>query len=319
MINSDVEGQINLYSNIKNGTNSPYHRFENCYSFVNVYCDMPQINYYDFALTADNVRTFILGDNARVIGEQGTQFKFGNNWYSELNEGEGVEVFNTNKIEVFEERSPFMVSAFQTLILNKSLKTFESIIATCCIVNKLIIKSPWVLQKENFAQSSNLYSGVKKELIIDCQETNSICAQCFYNMYYITSITISDNVENIGNEAFNNCYSVKEIHLPLNLKTIGNKSFYMLRALNTINLPEGLVSIGASAFLYAESLTTITIPTSITSIAKEAFYGASSLASVVYNGTAYTSKSALTTALTDNGVTVSTEGAGVFGNTALTD
>lgn len=300
-VNSDVEGQANLYSNLKNGTNSPLHRFDQCTAFINVFCDMEELGDFEFwgADSEDNMQTLVIGDHVKSVKEGAFYLK---------NENKNIEVFDTNKIEGFDKNqwgnyiTPLYSCMFDTLILNKPLKDF-GYIASSSEFGTLIVKSPWVLNTKSFtssydysvspnAQRSNLYDKIKKNIIIDCDETTTIAERCFYNTYNATSITICDNIEIIGDSAFNYCYSVSNIKLPLNLKRIGNKAFYDLHELPLIILPNNIEQIDDEAFNYC-----------------------SSLSSVMYNDVEYTSKSALQTALTNNGVIL---GNNVFNATALT-
>ena len=79
-------------------------------------------------------------------------------------------------------------------------------------------------------------------------------------------------------------------------------------------IPEGTTKIGNYVFRGCASLATINIPDSVTSIEDNAFEYCTSLTTVTYKDTTYTSISALTTALTNNGVSVGSE---VFDYTKL--
>lgn len=87
----------------------------------------------------------------------------------------------------------------------------------------------------------------------------------------LTSVTLSDSIEEIGEYAFYECFALKSIDLPENLKTIGRGAF-IGSGLESITLPEGLQSIGNEAFSDC-GLTEITIPESVTSIGESALTG----------------------------------------------
>ena len=163
--------------------------------------------------------------------------------------------------------------------------------------------------------------------------------QAFYNRNGLTSITIPDSVTSIGNNTFGGCTGLTSITIPDSVTSIGNGTFYKCKALTSITIPDSVTSIGNgafescsgltsitipdnvtsignSAFKSCDKITSITIPDSVTSIGEYIFSDCSNLASVTYKGQTYTSKSALTTALTDNNVTLGTN---AFNNTALTD
>ena len=130
----------------------------------------------------------------------------------------------------------------------------------------------------------------------------------------LTSIDIPDSVTSIGQNAFRECSNLKTINIPDSVTEIGNSAFGSCTTLTTINIPDGVTSIKSSAFWGCANLTTITIPDSVTTIENSVFECCSSLSSITYKDTTYTSKSALTTALTNNGVSV---GSGVFNATNL--
>lgn len=88
----------------------------------------------------------------------------------------------------------------------------------------------------------------------------TISEDAFRNCESLTSITISNNVTEIGDYAFHNCYN-----------------------LTSINLGKSVTKIGYSAFGDCESLSAITIPDSVTSIDNWAFGGCSSLSSITCN------------------------------------
>ena len=100
--------------------------------------------------------------------------------------------------------------------------------------------------------SSTLTYYTPKVLSVTFEE-NSICTYigqfAFYNLDYITEITIPKSVTSWGTYAFANC-----------------------SALTTLNLEEGLTSIGGYAFYYCLGLTEITIPSSVTSWGTYSFY-----------------------------------------------
>lgn len=131
----------------------------------------------------------------------------------------------------------------------------------------------------------------------------------------ITSITIPNSVTTIGANAFSMC-PITSINIPNSVTTIDNSTFFWCTSLTSITIPDSVTKIGETAFKQCTKLTSITIPDSVTSIGKNAFDSCESLASVTYKGVEYTSKSALETALTSNGVTV---GSDVFNLTKLSD
>ena len=97
----------------------------------------------------------------------------------------------------------------------------------------------------------------------------------------ITSLTISDGVESIGDAACGNCEQLVSVELPASLKTVGSSSFWYCRKLEALDLLEGLTTIGYDAFGYCSSVKKIVLPSSITSIDGGAFRNMGSLTAVI--------------------------------------
>ena len=130
----------------------------------------------------------------------------------------------------------------------------------------------------------------------------------------IVEVVIPEGTTKIGSYAFCDCKSLTTIDIPDSVTTIRYYAFSECTSLTAINIPDSVTSIGIDAFYNCCSLTAINIPDSVTSIGDRAFYYCTSLATVTYKDTTYTSISALTTALTNNGVSV---GSGAFSYTKL--
>ena len=80
--------------------------------------------------------------------------------------------------------------------------------------------------------------------------------------------------------AFAECSSLTSITLPENIRQIGRYSFYGCSSLTDINMPESLSSINESAFFGCNSLVSIDIP-NVRTIGEYAFCDCSSLVNVV--------------------------------------
>ena len=112
----------------------------------------------------------------------------------------------------------------------------------------------------------------------------AIGASAFRDCDGITSVTIPDGVESIGNYAFaNNGFS--EIALPSNLKTIGEYAFQGCGSLKNVVIPEGVESIGESAFSDCWSLLSMELPSTLTSIGDYIVNYASAMTKVVSRAT----------------------------------
>lgn len=88
----------------------------------------------------------------------------------------------------------------------------------------------------------------------------------------LTSVTIEEGVETIGNSAFADCGNLESVRIPGSVKKIGSSAFYMCPKLDTINIAEGVCVIGQEAFKAFEgcALKNITIPASVTEIGYQA-------------------------------------------------
>lgn len=91
-----------------------------------------------------------------------------------------------------------------------------------------------------------------------------IHANAFYGLKALTSCVLPDSVTLIGANAFAGCNAMQTIHLPESLETIGQAAFSSCQALQEITLPSGLTSMGNNAFYSCRNLTEVVIPDSLT-------------------------------------------------------
>ncbi|MBD5175507.1 MAG: leucine-rich repeat domain-containing protein [Bacteroidales bacterium] len=87
----------------------------------------------------------------------------------------------------------------------------------------------------------------------------------------IKSVSIADEIEEIGESAFERCSNLVSVKLPLNLKEIPPSLFSSCGKLQEIEIPNQVEIIGGFAFSYCD-LTSVVIPASTTSIGSLAFY-----------------------------------------------
>ena len=125
-----------------------------------------------------------------------------------------------------------------------------------------------------------------------------------------------ENATQINGLSFYSCGNITISELPSGVTSIGTEAFMYCSKLALKELPSGITSIGTNAFGSCRNITITELPISLTKIEDQAFWGCTKIASLKYNGVVYTSRSALTAALTNNGVTVGKE---VFSGTALSD
>ena len=85
----------------------------------------------------------------------------------------------------------------------------------------------------------------------------------------LTSVTMPDSVEYVGNNAFNSCYSLKQVQFSKNIKEIGYNAFLEC-SLDAADLPQGLQLIDSAAF-EGNNMQQITIPETVTDIVYGSF------------------------------------------------
>ena len=108
----------------------------------------------------------------------------------------------------------------------------------------------------------------------------SIGEAAFYYCKYLKNINITGSIESIGDFAFSWCKSFKHIDIPHSAKSIGNHAFYWCESLESIIIPDLVKSIGKYAFANCESLKSVSISDSVKSIGNGAFAGCKSLKSI---------------------------------------
>ena len=104
----------------------------------------------------------------------------------------------------------------------------------------------------------------------------------FYDCSGMTSLTISNSVITMGNDAFMNCSGFTgNVTIPDSLTEIGHSVFRGCSGLASLTLPNALTSIGVSAFYGCSGLTSLYIPNSVTSIGEAAFSACSNLEQII--------------------------------------
>ena len=96
----------------------------------------------------------------------------------------------------------------------------------------------------------------------------------------LTSVTISNSVTSIEDEAFRFCSSLTSVTIPESVTSIGERAFSGCSGLTSVTIPSSVTTIVEGAFSGCSGLTSVTIPSSVTSIGEWAFSGCSGLTSV---------------------------------------
>lgn len=87
----------------------------------------------------------------------------------------------------------------------------------------------------------------------------SIGDKAFEDCFWLTSVTIPDNVKSIGEWAFAGCIALISIILPDSVTSIGEKAFYCCWELTSVNIPNSVIKIGDMAFKGCANLTSIIV------------------------------------------------------------
>ena len=133
------------------------------------------------------------------------------------------------------------------------------------------------------------------------RDSRSDCSSVVIHCNSLTSITIPEGVQWLGNNSFASCYSLRCVSLPDSLEAIGRCAFADCFKLEHIVIPDNVTTIGDYAFSRCESLTSITIPPSVKNIGRYAFRHCKNLLDVsvpehcniannAFHGTAYAKK-----------------------------
>ena len=85
----------------------------------------------------------------------------------------------------------------------------------------------------------------------------------------LTSATVADGIEVVGNRTFRKCANLETVALPNTLTEIGPAVFQSCSKLANITIPESVTTIGEGAFAECTALTSINIPSGITRLEKD--------------------------------------------------
>ena len=85
----------------------------------------------------------------------------------------------------------------------------------------------------------------------------------------LTSATVAEGVEVVGNRTFRKCAKLETVELPNTLTEIGPAVFQSCSKLANVTIPASVTTIGEGAFAECTSLTSINIPDGITRLEKD--------------------------------------------------
>ena len=165
-------------------------------------------------------------------------------------------------------------SALKSINLPESLTEIEAYaFVSCNALESITIPSKVKTVKEILASCQNLKTVVIKGATTIANYALDDCPN-------LTSVTLPDNLEEIGEAAFRSCGSLKSISIPDTVNYIGEYAFSECTALASLKLPADLTSISPYTFEDCSSLTSVSIPKYVISIGEAAFNRCTSLKSI---------------------------------------
>ena len=116
-------------------------------------------------------------------------------------------------------------------------------------------------------------------------ENYDINEMAFWYLHHLTSVTISDGVQNVGSQIFYQCTNLQHVYIPDSVVEIGTSLFSGCELLTDVRLSASLNEIPNSTFTSCKSLTNIHVPDGVTTIGDYAFSGCSSITSLAMPST----------------------------------
>ncbi len=97
----------------------------------------------------------------------------------------------------------------------------------------------------------------------------------------LVSLTIPDNITDLGTSAFNGCSALTSVVLPSGIMSIGNYTFQNCNKLNSVVIPSNVTLIGQYAFAGCSVLSGLGLPSNVHSLGRNAFQNCSAIESLV--------------------------------------
>ena len=119
----------------------------------------------------------------------------------------------------------------------------------------------------------------------DVYKVKGITKYAFMGSKTLTSVNMSEQINEIGKYAFADCTCLTSVMLSKNLKDIDDYTFSGCYSLETITIPDRVKTIGEGAFADCKNLKSITLPRNLTTLSCWAFSGCSALKSIHITGT----------------------------------
>lgn len=152
-------------------------------------------------------------------------------------------------------------------------------IGSCCFQDCESLVSA-MLNCENVTLGIGCFNSCGSLETVNIVGTPDLPKDCFLDCQKLTTVTLPDGLQGIGESCFNNCQGLSSINLPAGMTYINSYGFYRTSSLKEIIFPESLISISSYAFRYG-GLTKADLPERLTTIGYRAFNACSSLEEVV--------------------------------------
>lgn len=141
--------------------------------------------------------------------------------------------------------------------------------------------SPMTFETSFYLKNGNGYSKITSLTIP--QEITNIGNFQFCNFTQLSELNLHNNIQDIEEYAFYNCMGITELTLPNTIKSIGGHAFESV-GIKHLTLPITLEVMGEFSFSMCDSLKgEITIPSSIVKIENGAFQGCALLEGVIFS------------------------------------
>ena len=122
-----------------------------------------------------------------------------------------------------------------------------------------------------------IYNNTELTSISIPENMNTIGDYAFANCNNLTDVTISNSVVSIGEAAFSHCGNIVSIHIPASVSTIGIGAFNYCYKLEDISISNSISIINDDTFRECSSLSNFALPENLVWIGGYAFYGCSNL------------------------------------------
>ncbi len=134
---------------------------------------------------------------------------------------------------------------------------------------------------KNVHSLSGVFDGCNKLVSITVPENiTDLGTYAFNGCSLLASANLPSGITSIGNNTFQNCSSLESIDIPSSVSAIGQYAFSGCYSLKNIEIPSGVASIANYCFQNCRSLASVGIPSSVTSIGEHAFHYCGSLSSI---------------------------------------